>query len=126
MCLTVDWTLHDLARFCTNPKNFSILGVDATFDLGDFDVTVTTYRYLVLELKSSCHPKHPVLIGPLCMCANISKHITSLKCPELGLVDGESIDELDVMIDSLESIWNQREKLLNNPPTFHSWFVENE
>ena len=45
---------------------------------------------------------------------------------ELGLVDGESIDELDVMIDSLESIWNQRKKLLNNPPTFHSWFVGNE
>ena len=45
---------------------------------------------------------------------------------ELGLVDAESIDELDVMIDCLKSIWNQREKPFNNPPTFHSWFVKDE
>ena len=37
---------------------------------------------------------------------------------ELGLVDAESIDELDVMIDSLESIWNQHEKPFNNPQHF--------
>ena len=29
---------------------------------------------------------------------------------ELGLVDAESIDELDVMIDCLKSIWNQCKK----------------
>ena len=45
---------------------------------------------------------------------------------ELGLVDAESIDQLDIMIDSLESIWDQRETPFNNPKTFHSWFVENE
>ena len=45
---------------------------------------------------------------------------------ELGLVDPESINELDIMIDSLKCIWNQREKPFNNPPTFYSWFVENE
>ena len=148
MCLTFDWTLHDLAQFCTNPKNFSILGVDPTFDLGDFDVTVTTYRHLMLELKGSSHPKHPVFLGPLFV--HVRKNFEAYhffastlvsKCPELrciqcfgtdgeevlskalstvfrsaehihcflhfrgiGLVDAESIDELDVMIDSLESI----------------------
>ena len=30
------------------------------------------------------------------------------------------------MIASLKSIWNQHEIPFNNPPTFHSWFVENE
>ena len=45
---------------------------------------------------------------------------------KLGLVDAESIDELDIMIDSLESIWDQCETPFNNPKTFHSWFVENE
>ena len=198
MCLTFDWTLHDLAQFCTNPKNFSILGVDPTFDLGDFDVTVTTYRHLMLELKGSSDPKHPVFLGPLfvhlrknfeayhffastlvskcpelrCIqCfgtdgeealskalstvfpsaehirfflhfrGNIESKLHSLHIPnvvmkefvlgnpatlELGLADAESIDKLDVMIDSLESIWNQRGKPFNSPPTFHSWFVENE
>lgn len=43
---------------------------------------------------------------------------------ELGLVDAEHIDELDVTIDSLKSVWNQCEKAFDNPPkTFHSWFV---
>ena len=182
-----------MAGFCTNPKNFSILGVDPIFDLGDFDVTVTTYHHLMLELKGSSHPKHPVLLGPLfvhvrknfeayhffastlvsecpelrciqcfgtdgeealskalstvfpsaehihCFLhfrVNIESKLCSLHIPnvvtkefvqdilgnpaalELGLVDAESIDELDVMIDSLESIWNQHEKPFNNPQHF--------
>ena len=90
MCLTFDWTLYDLAHFCTNPKNFSILGVDLTFDLGDFDVTVTTYRHLMFELKGSSQPKHPVLLGPLFV--HVHKNFDAYhffastlvsKCPEL-------------------------------------------
>ena len=65
MCLIFNWTLHDLVRFCANPKSFSILGVDPTFDLGDFDVTMTMYWHLMQELKRSSQPKHPVLPGPL-------------------------------------------------------------
>ena len=52
MLIAMDYTLDDLVRFCTNPHNFrlSILGVDpTTFNLGEFDVTVTTYRHLLLE-----------------------------------------------------------------------------
>ena len=48
MMLAFDWMLDDLVRFCTEPNNFSILGVDATFNLGAFDVTVTTYHHLLL------------------------------------------------------------------------------
>ena len=33
-----------LERFCTK-KPLSILGIDPTFHLGEFDVTVTTYRH---------------------------------------------------------------------------------
>ena len=93
MCLTFDWTLHDLARFCTHPKNFSILGVDPTFDLGDFDVTVTTYRHLMLELKGSPQSKHPVLLGPLFV--HVRKNFEAYhffastlvsKCPELRCI----------------------------------------
>jgi hypothetical protein len=53
--------LNDVQRFCTNPANFSILGVDPTFNLGDFMVTVTTYRHLMLETNTGAHP---VMIGP--------------------------------------------------------------
>lgn len=41
--------LDDLVRFCTVPANFAVLTVDPTFNLGDFDVTPTAYRNLLLE-----------------------------------------------------------------------------
>lgn len=54
--------LFDLQRFCCNQRRFSILTVDPTFSLGDFDVTPTTYRHLLLHSKRTKQP--PVLLGP--------------------------------------------------------------
>ena len=64
MMIAMDYTLDDLVRFCTNPRYFSILGVDPTFNLGDFDVTVTTYRHLLLEPYGS-PPGKPPMVGPM-------------------------------------------------------------
>ena len=78
MMLAFDWMLEDLVRFCTSYTSFSILGIDPTFSLGAFDVTVTTYRHLLLIAKDDIH-KHPVLIGPLFVhVKKIFKHITFL------------------------------------------------
>ena len=63
MLLAYDYTLDDLHRFCTNESKFSILGVDPTFSLGEFDVTVTTYQHLMLFSRTTS--KHPVMIGPI-------------------------------------------------------------
>ena len=60
--LARDRQLDDLVRFCTGADEFSILTVDPTFNLGDFDVTPTTYRHCLLESTRSGNP--PVLIGP--------------------------------------------------------------
>ena len=54
--------LFDVERFCCNPEMFSILTVDPTFSLGDFDVTPMTYRHLLLSSKRTKQP--PVLLGP--------------------------------------------------------------
>ena len=43
-------------------ESFSILTIDPTFNLGDFDVTPTTYRHCLLESTRSGNS--PVLIGP--------------------------------------------------------------
>ena len=49
MCvLARERQLTDMVRFCTNPNEFSIVGLDPTFNLGDFSVTVSTYRHLQL------------------------------------------------------------------------------
>ena len=60
--LATNGQLHDMERFCTNPEKFSILGIDPTF-LGEFALTVTTYRHLMLEHRRTGNP--PVMIGPL-------------------------------------------------------------
>lgn len=54
--------LDDLVRFCCSPVRFSVMGIDPTFNLGKFFVTVTTYKHLMLKLKST--NEHPVFIGP--------------------------------------------------------------
>ncbi len=66
MCiLATDQQLSDIERFCANGQstNCSVLGIDPTFNLGDFYVTVTTYENLMLINKKTS--KHPVLIGPM-------------------------------------------------------------
>ena len=55
--------LDDFVKFCTSDTKFGIVTIDPTFSLGEFDVTVTTYRHLVLQCKRSC--EHPVFIGPV-------------------------------------------------------------
>ena len=64
MCvLSTNSQLFDIERFCTDPVAFTPLSVDTTFDLGDFSVTVTSYRNLLLKNRTTCH--NPVMIGPM-------------------------------------------------------------
>ena len=51
-----DRHLDDLVRFCTNNDKFGILTIDPNFSLGDFDVTVITYRHLLLHSKRTGKP----------------------------------------------------------------------
>eukprot|EP00794_Sanderia_malayensis_P020732 gene20731-biopygen17115 len=46
---------NDLARFCTNVENTSIVGIDPTYNMGKFYVTVTTYRHLMLHIREFKH-----------------------------------------------------------------------
>jgi hypothetical protein len=60
-----DKQLHDLSRFCSsNTHNkISIVTVDPTFSLGDFECTPTTYRHLLLITRRN--KVHPVFLGPV-------------------------------------------------------------
>ena len=61
--LGLDWQLQDLATFCNDPEEFTIFGADPTFNLGRFNVTVTSYRNLkVLDRTTG---NHPTMIGPM-------------------------------------------------------------
>ena len=63
--VTTDRQLQDVTRFCTTAFDFCPLTVDPTFNLGDFDVTIITYRHLLLQSKRYKNP--PVFIGPCCI-----------------------------------------------------------
>ena len=54
--------LQDLARFCTSSFEFSILTVEPTFCLGEFDVTLTTFPS-AQEVQNTAS----VFVGPACI-----------------------------------------------------------
>lgn len=61
--LTTKAQLADVAKFCCNPDEYSIFGIDVTYDIGPLFVTTTTYRPLMLHDKDSAtHPNFP---GPM-------------------------------------------------------------
>ena len=61
--LANDCQLQDLVRFCTSSFEFAVLTVDPTFSLGAFDVTLISYRHLLLETRRYGRP--PVFLGPV-------------------------------------------------------------
>lgn len=61
--LGYDWQITNLITFCSDPNSFTILGVDPTFNLGRFNVTVTTFENLKVVDRKTEH--NPIMIGPL-------------------------------------------------------------
>ena len=193
--LTCDWSLYDIERFCTRDQ-CTVLSIDPTFNLGAFDVTVTTYRHL---LKNSVG-KHPVFVGPIFVHQRkkfesyyffasslvglklslrnlrafgtdgekalysafhtVFERATHLRCflhfkgnleeklreydipkhvrieflrdvfgnpsdLEDGIVDADSDGEYEAMVQSLQVVWDERERMYNNPPQFYDCFVRN-
>ena len=60
-----DRQFNDLARFCTDAVEFCPMTIDPTFNLGDFDVTIITYRHLFFQSKRYKNP--PLFIGACCI-----------------------------------------------------------
>ena len=45
----------DMVRFLTDASSFTIMGVDPTFNFGDFNVTPIAFRYPLLEHRTLGH-----------------------------------------------------------------------
>ena len=43
---------------------------------------------------------------------------------QTGVVDTDTDEEFRVLFESLREMWDEREKLYNNPPEFHAWFMK--
>ena len=61
--LATDGQLKNLVRFCTSPGNSCVLGIDPTFNLGKFYVTVTTFTYSHVVNKNT--DRSPNFFGPV-------------------------------------------------------------
>ena len=61
--LATDSQLKNLVRFCTNPGASCIMGIDPTFNMGKFYVTITTFTYSQVANKNT--KKSPTFFGPM-------------------------------------------------------------
>lgn len=55
--------LENIVIYCCQPDHFSVFGIDATFELGDFYVTLTTYRNP--SLRNCRTNSEPIFLGQL-------------------------------------------------------------
>ena len=100
--------LHDLARFCCNPYLYQPLTVDPTFNLGEFNVTIVTYKHLIL--KSRRGGGTPCLVGPVMIHNRKTRESYSQLCstmrtlePTLKNLLAFGTDEEKALIDAFES-----------------------
>ncbi|XP_078689169.1 uncharacterized protein LOC144920713 [Branchiostoma floridae x Branchiostoma belcheri] len=63
--LYTDDQLEDLKRFCCSSAHAvnTVLGVDKTFNLGPFHVTVTNFKHLAVVKRDT--GEHPIFFGPI-------------------------------------------------------------
>ena len=61
--LAMNRQLNDMVRFLTEPMQHTVMGIDPTFNFGDFNVTPIALRYLLLEHRKLGHS--PIILGPL-------------------------------------------------------------
>ena len=103
--LARDRQLKDMARFCTDDQRFSVLGVDPTFNLGEFSVTVTTYCHLQLIHRQTNN--HPVLLGAMLVHQNktsesyyfLASTVVGL-CPQLNFLTAFGTDGEQTLSDA--------------------------
>ena len=62
MFMASDRQLSDIEKLCTQNKNFCIFGVDTTFNIGNYYLTMTVYRHQMLLNKFG---SEPVMLGPM-------------------------------------------------------------
>ena len=61
--LATEQQLCDIVRFSTDHFNFCVLGIDPTFNLGDFSVTPIVYTHLLLQDPQT--KRSPLMPGPM-------------------------------------------------------------
>ena len=101
--LAFDWQLHEVAQFCTNPDEFTVFTADPTFNLGKFNLTVTTYRHLKVVDRRQGH--HPLMIGPLLISQSKKYDTYNYFFGKLGGLNKAMKDILAIGTDGEEALY---------------------
>ena len=104
--ISSDIQIKDVARFCTLPPRgvAEVFSGDLTFKLGDFYVTVTSFRNPMLISKEGTHPTHigPVQIQHRKLLSSYKYFSSSLKRIEPSIIDLKTFvtDEESNIVDA--------------------------
>ena len=99
--LGFDWQLRDMVRFRANLAKFAVFGVDPTFNLGRFHLTVTTYRNPMLKDRKTGKPS--LMLGPMLLHQRktLSQNLVGLE-KEVSLLVAFGTDGEEALIQALE------------------------
>ncbi|XP_057311379.1 uncharacterized protein LOC130649165 [Hydractinia symbiolongicarpus] len=109
--------LNDLGRFCCEKDCWCILGADPTFNICDFNVTVTTYKHPLLVKNGT--EEHPVMLGPTLIHSHktfdsyytLPSNLVRLK-PSLAHLKAFGTDGEKNVYESLKSTFKEAKHLL--------------
>lgn len=107
---------NDLIRFCISDRNFSIVNIDTTYNLGKYFVTFLTYKNL--SLSKSSNESHPVFIGPIMIHLNQDKqaYLTfAMELKKYDLINQKKLDKIKCFItDDDQAIRSAFKSIFNN------------
>lgn len=124
--LALNKQLDNIVTFCCQPSKFSVFGIDATFELGDFYVTLTMYRNFFLSSPHTSNP--PVLLGIHMerQCDKYHSFFSSLLklAPQISALKAYGTDGEKALLNALEACFpnatslrcfiHKRKKILRN------------
>ena len=105
--------LREMSHFCTGENVFNIVGVDGTFNLGPFYVTVMTYTNSMVE--NVTNHKMPTFIGPIMVhmekTAEVYKHFFTQVvkyCPLLRNIRTFGTDGEQALVNGLKDVFGSK------------------
>ena len=117
-CLSLKSSLRNLKAFGTDGEKAISNAMQIVFDKAIHLRCLLHFRgNLDSKLKEFHVPKHERIEFLRDVFGNPSELQT-------GIVDADTEEEFGVLIESLKEVWDEREKLYNNPPEFYVWFMK--
>lgn len=108
--LATDLQLLEMEYFVTNPSECTVLGIDPTFNLGEFIVTPIVYKHLKLIHRRTNEP--PSFLGPVLIHQTRSEGSYDLFASSLVSLKNSLADTLFIGTDDEVAIYNSFSKYM--------------